>query len=111
MVKVCGDAFPRMTRCGSPTPAITVLTSECTGLIEATTCRPSSADAGFAAAQPSSASAASAPGTRRGIVDGQSMVVPSQAERDHKEDVITLRLYTSLCAPCNGPTGRSRRQA
>ena len=42
MLKVCGDWAPRMIRCGSPTPAMTALTSECTGLIEATTRSPAS---------------------------------------------------------------------
>ena len=46
MVKVCGDECPRTIRWGSPTPAITALTSECTGLIEATTRTPSPPAAG-----------------------------------------------------------------
>ena len=58
-LKAWGDAAPRTIRWGSPTPAMTALTSECTGLIEATI-RSAASAAGPAMAQPVSTAVASA---------------------------------------------------
>ena len=63
---MCGDEAPRMIRYGSPTPAITALTSECTGLIVATAWPGDSALAGTFKAQLSSTATAAAPSRRRG---------------------------------------------
>ena len=66
-LKVCGVTAPRMIRWGSPRPAITALTSECSGLIVATTRTLVSAAAEPAIAAWNSTAIATAKVKRRGI--------------------------------------------